>query len=146
MTDVDPATPIVFTLDQHPDPAARKWGVDLRSRYLDWCWTPIVGSLAVSLLRHVGDELDGLGPDADWPVTVGEVAGLLGVRPVLVGRTLDRCERFRLCERAGGRVRVWDRVPTLHRGQLAHVSDRVRHAHDVLLDQHHATLTEGVWT
>ncbi len=86
------------------DPLVESLGFDLRSRYVERFWLPVLGPSATWLLRRIADRLASDPEGFDLPLEdTARALGLGGVggRHSPFNRALARCARYRALRHAG---------------------------------------------
>lgn len=115
-------------------------GWPLTSRYVEWCYAPVLGPTALCLVRQLAQRLD-MSPDG-FDLDAVEAARGLGLHrgpaPEEMGKNSTAIRAFGRIARFGfGRwspsfdhLVVWHTVPGLSPAQRARVPDAVRELHD----------------
>lgn len=136
---MDDHEPLVLRARQHPNEVIARLGFDLRHRYLEECWAPVIGPSSVLLLRR----LPGLWGDGETArLTAVELGRHIGLAGNLTQHTLRRLERFGFARYdPSGRIDVHSTAGPVHGGQLDRLpaTSRAEH-HRMVAEQFAATL------
>jgi hypothetical protein len=131
-----PASPAVATVRFVPWPADGPLSFPVASRYVERCWTSVIGPTAVLLLRSVVDHLPPGRDAAD--IDLANLARALGLgeataKGSVVQRTLARLEQFHLAEaRPDGTIAIRTALPALKPHQLRRAGPLVERWHQEL--------------
>ncbi|HWL44477.1 MAG TPA: hypothetical protein VNQ73_16170 [Ilumatobacter sp.] len=131
---MDDQQQLVLRASQHPNNVIARLGFDLRHRYLEECWAPVIGPASVLLLRRLPDLWRNEEPAR---LTAGDLGRHLGLAGSGTEHTLRRLERFGFA-RFGqtGEVEVFTTAGPVHADQLDRLppASRVEH-HRMVADQ-----------
>lgn len=138
-----PARPerLVIQRVEHPGPAVRQVGFDLRHEYVELVLAARLGPSAVMFLRRLPALWDAHGPllatptlDMAHSLGLGGVGG--GGRHGAFARTLRRLVAFHVAEDRPDGIRVYRTAAPLAPRELRHVGTLARSDHDRLLAAH----------
>jgi hypothetical protein len=127
--------PLVLRAAAHPDRTVHRFGFDLDHRYLEQCWTPIIGPASTILLRRIPT----LWRHAEPAHTSTEqLAGEIGLAPTTLRRVLRRVHQFGFATPVddAGVIDIYSTVAPLAERHLDRVPASTRQTHHELLSEH----------
>lgn len=137
----------MFTPIEHPRPTIRDVGFDLEHRYLEQCWSAVIGPSALLLLRRLPTLWV---TEIPAEIDSAEMARSLGLRHTTsqhgsLQRTMERLCRFGLARPSQDRpgLDVYRQIPILSPRELARVPQWTRNAHTRLFNDHLEIVTAG---
>lgn len=134
---MDVHDPLVLRASQHPNKVVARLGFDLRHRYLEECWTPVIGPSSVLLLRRLPDLWQRREPAE---LTARELGRHIGLMPSATLHTIRRLERYGFARRdPDGEIDVFTTARPVHNRDLDRLPPSSRAAHGRMVTEQFAT-------
>ncbi|HWL41515.1 MAG TPA: hypothetical protein VNQ73_01130 [Ilumatobacter sp.] len=128
---------LVLRASQHPNTVIARLGFDLRHRYLEECWAPVIGPASVLLLRRLPDLWQQQEPAELTPGELGRYVGLMRDATL---HTLRRLERYGFARPDGhGEIDVFTTAGPVHNRDLDRLPPSSRAQHSLMVTEQFAT-------